>query len=168
MAIVQEIGLGDPNSNSYVSSQQVADYWAEREDYTYISDGDIIRAGQALDMYYANRYLSNQITLDQGMLWPRDLFIDNNGFKRDAGEIPKELQTAQIEMAMIEASGTSLVQVTSKEDDVKQESVNIGKGAVQESKTYFSPGTVNASESVAAFMASILHGRTSNNGVRIK
>ena len=104
MALVVEDGTGLPTANSYVSLAEVAAYHADRNHPAW---GSASTASQTAAAIAATRYLDTtypyenglRLSKDQGLLWPRKVAYDMEGFSLPA--IPPALKWAACELALV-------------------------------------------------------------------
>lgn len=146
--LVVEDGTGLVNANSYIDVAYADSYFTNKGDLVWdtytLADKEtyVFNAATAVDAKWGSAYRGTMWTSDQAMLFPRTTFIDGNGRKVAAQTIPKELKDTQCEMAFTEGAGTDLfIDPDSGSSNVKQTSSGVGRGAVEESVTYFSPTT---------------------------
>lgn len=109
-AIVVEAGEGDPFANSYVTLQEVRAYVKARNKESLFTDtrqaeANIIAAADFLQGI--NSFQGLPVWQEQSMLWPRTgVYLNEVLFADDA--IPANLKKAQIELAMLIASGVDI------------------------------------------------------------
>lgn len=97
MSIVVEDGSLVLNANSYVSEAELSAY-ATARGITISGDTEQLLI-RAMDYLESQSFLGDKYTEEQALQWPRvNVVID--GYLVDADEIPKELKTSQIEIAL--------------------------------------------------------------------
>ena len=102
MAIIVETGAIVADSNSYVTEAELTTYAADRGvTITGATDELLIRANDYLETL---NFKGNRYTKEQSIQWPRSgVWID--GFSVDVDEIPEDLKTAQLALAIEIDSG---------------------------------------------------------------
>ena len=171
MPLIVEDGSGIPGANSYVTLAEAEDYFALKGVTVDLIEADLVNATQYLDLMFGMAYNGRLADDDQSLLWPRTVFFDNLGRRRDANTIPNELKVATYEAAKL-SSNESLFTATNPESNVQAFSNSVD-GAVSESKTFFSP-TVTEEDfmrgRLRAYLSPILTtgGLSSLNGRRVK
>lgn len=90
MSLILETGEGVPDSNSYLSMTEAESILTDLGYDTFPSESDLVNASLYLDTYLDPA--SFILTEDQGMLWPREPFTDNQG--RTVEGIPKAIKRA--------------------------------------------------------------------------
>lgn len=116
MALVLEDGSQVVNSNSYISAADATTYisnynpsgldvWPTDQPS---QEAALLIAAQALEIIYAERYISERLFGLQNMLWPRYTFWDRNNKLVQMNTIPKELGYAQAELAILSLQGVDL------------------------------------------------------------
>jgi len=88
MAFIVEDGTGVPDSNSYLSVSEAETILTDLGYDTFPTESDLVNASLYVDMYIDPA--SFMLTEDQGLLWPRVKFTDNQG--REVEGIPKALK----------------------------------------------------------------------------
>lgn len=110
MAIIVETGEGLPNSNSYVTVDELGAYAADRLE-TLPAEGKealLIRSMDYLESI--KNYKGVRASAEQALAWPRTrVYVD--GFPLDAKRIPTLLKRAQMQLA-IEAMNYDLMPST--------------------------------------------------------
>lgn len=90
MSFLVESGSGDVGSTSYLSVIEAETILTDLGYDTFPSETDLINASLYLDMYLEPS--SFILTEDQGLLWPRVKFTDNQG--REVEGVPSALKRA--------------------------------------------------------------------------
>lgn len=120
MAIIVETGAIVADSNSYVAEAELTAYAADRG-VTIAGETDelLIKANDYLETL---NFKGNRYTKDQSLQWPRSgVYID--GFSVAMDEIPNDLKTAQLALAVeIDAGNDPLAPV---ERATKKEKVDV-------------------------------------------
>lgn len=112
MALIVEDGTGLPTANGNVSRAAADAYFKDRGNTTWsgvggsTKDGAIIEATQFLDASY--KWRGSKISREQGVDWPRVGVVDDEGFERASNSVPKEIEQATYELAVLRLSGVLL------------------------------------------------------------
>lgn len=136
MTLIIEDGSIVPTANSYVTDAEYVAY-AKARGKTIGASGTTreIELTKAIDYleYYRDEYKGLKVQRDQPLQWPRySVWVDS--FQLNSNEIPIELKKAQMEAAILEASGVSLAPSGTIENVQSQ---SLGPLSV----SYFSGGT---------------------------
>lgn len=128
MALIVENGTGVVNANSYVSYDDAVAYAEARGKDSLFTDEDKTTAWliTAMDYLQSIRNFQGLTTYtDQFLLWPRsNVYIDSVLFNKLL--VPKQLVSAQIELAIAQAQGISLfVNYQGNEQIVKRKKVDV-------------------------------------------
>ena len=120
MAIIVEDGSIVADSNSFVSEVELSTYAINRG-VTLSGDTDSLLL-KATDYLETLNYKGNRYTKDQSLQWPRSN-VSIDGFSVDVDEIPEDLKTAQLALALeIDAGNDPLAPV---ERATKREKVDV-------------------------------------------
>lgn len=127
--MIVEDGSGIINANAYIDVQFAKDYHEALGNAEFDVDEDlqeiaIIRATQALDLYYGPKYASYKITKEQGLAWPRRSFIGRDAIPVLANEIPIALKKATAELALQVVNGIDINE-TVPEGTIVEEKVKV-------------------------------------------
>lgn len=139
MAIIVEDGTQVANSNSYVTEAELTTFAAERG-VTIVGSNDqlLLRANDYLETL---NFIGDRLTKTQSIQWPRSN-AGINGFDIDEDEIPSELKTAQLYLALsIDAGNDPLATRTA---DVKREKVDVIEVEYQPGASTSSPYITSA------------------------
>jgi len=120
MAIIVEDGSIVAGSNSYITEAELATYAGDRGVTIAGTPAELIL--KATDYLETLSYKGNRYTKDQSLQWPRsNVWID--GFSVDVDEIPEDIKTAQLALALeIDAGNDPLAPV---ERATKKEKVDV-------------------------------------------
>ena len=120
MAIIVEDGTIVANSNSYVTELELTTYATDRGlTLTVATDVLLLKANDYLETL---TFKGSRYTKDQSLQWPRTgVYID--GFSVAMDEIPNDLKTAQLALAVeIDSGNDPLAPV---ERSIKKEKVDV-------------------------------------------
>lgn len=142
MTLTVEDGTGLVNADSYLSVDDATAYhtamgnssWANRPDLYELA---LRNATTVTDMRFGTNYRGLIATSTQSLLFPRTMFVDNNGKIINAYTIPQSLKNSVAELALTYINNNQvLITDVTKDDALQSENVDIG-GAVTEGKSYF-------------------------------
>lgn len=110
MAIIVEDGTGVINANSYVTYAEALAYAEARGKGTSFADDELTATFliRAVDYLQSVDFLGYPYWVDQELNWPRD-YIYVNGVRLAYDVIPKAIKSAQIEAALLIASGIDIM-----------------------------------------------------------
>ena len=124
LKFIIENGEGFTNANSYISLDDLKDYW-DTFGYIYSNYTDkalmqnIVKATRVIDSRYRNVFPGTRVTSSQGLEWPREnaYYVDDTEIAPDV--VPVEISSATAEMVYAAISGTATIQpVNSSEGPV--------------------------------------------------
>jgi len=120
MAIIVEDGSIVAGSNSYITEAELTAYASDRGVTIAGTPAELIL--KATDYLETLSYKGNRYTKEQSLQWPRsNVWID--GFSVEVDEIPEDLKTAQLALALeIDAGNDPLAPV---ERATKKEKVDV-------------------------------------------
>lgn len=154
MSLILETGEGIPDSNSYLSMTEAESILTDLGYDTFPSESDLINASLYLDTYLDPA--SFILTEDQGMLWPREPFTDNQG--RTVEGIPKAIKRA-VAIISMEFMEEDLFDI---EPAVISESY--GNSSVEFVAPQSKPGKV---VSLLSYLRSLCYGGSNTTSVRL-
>jgi len=142
MAVQFEVedGSGKSDSTSYVSVEDMKQYWENMGyDYLDLSDEQIEillnKATKILDGMLASKWPGVRKVRTQALQWPRTGALYPDGYRVLSDKVPKEIEEAIMEFAYVISSGVDVAPVDTDPGKIKSESVSVA-GAVSENKTY--------------------------------
>jgi hypothetical protein len=168
ITLILENGTGVTNANAYVDVAFVDDYsdtilgctW---KDNVSLQNLAIVNASRFIDMRYSSGMPAKMLTTTQGLLFPRTEFYDKQCNLIPAGTIPLQLKRAVAHAAIMFIEDKDLKLITDEDNNIKQKTVSIGSGAIQESITYFGPSNSNKYVIIDSYMHQIL--KSNNSGL---
>jgi len=128
MALIVEDGTGLPNAESYASVTEADAYFTARgqfDAWDAAEDKEVALrlAADHLTQAYRNRWAGSRATAVQAMDWPRvNVKMDGPSGVRDYRVIPRELKSAQIELALRALAGPLIADLGV---EVKRETVDV-------------------------------------------
>lgn len=169
MAFTVEDGTGVPAANAYADVSFVNDYHGDRNHGAWQTFGTsqkekaIIRATDYLEKRFSLKFKGHRSDpTGQSLSWPRrDVFDEDDYLLVHSDEIPKELKQATAEYAIRailigelapdpprQAQSQDFNTTTPQSGDIlrgplKKSSVNVGRGAVEQAKEYFTQQEIN-------------------------
>lgn len=139
---VVEDGTGLDDATSYLALDEFRQMWRNvGRDESTLSDDDVKtllnRSTRVIDAIGANRWPGWRVSEDQALDWPRTGAEYRDGRVIVSDAVPKEIETATSEAAYAIHTAVDLEPVIEGAGAVQSETVNVGRTAVMESKTYF-------------------------------
>lgn len=138
MALVVEDGTGIPTAESYSSVAEVAAYVAlyditgwDSNTTTDEKEVALRKATSYLDLVYGKNYKGSRNTKTQGLKWPRTGAVVNE-FEVEDNEIPKDLKTATMIVAVKMLNGEDFLPDLDSPEALIRERVKIGPIEVDE------------------------------------
>ncbi len=154
MSLILETGEGIPDSNSYLNVTEAETILTDLGYETFPSESVLINPSLYIDGYLDPS--SFILTEDQGLMWPRQAFTDNQG--RTVKGIPKALKRA-VAIIAVEFMEEDLFDV---EPSVISESY--GNSSVEFAYPQSKPGKV---VSQLAYLRSLGYGGSNTTSVRL-
>lgn len=154
MMIIED-GLGQQDSNSYVSVGEAQIYFANKGVSITITEQSLINATQYIDLTYGSVMNGKKTSYEQALEYPRTTFRDTDGFIIERGTLPKALKVSVFEAARL-ALTQDLFDTTSNEEDNILSKTQSVEGAVSQSITYSKPTNKNNKAGIGRFMRTIL------------
>lgn len=159
MALIVEDGSGLSNANSYATTQEALDYFADRGEIPTIQDSDMILATEFLDTVYGPSYRGMIMTQTQSLLFPRTAFYDKNGRKVEQGTVPLSLKTAEFQAAKLSSEGVILVTGPTAESQLSSFTKSV-EGAVSKSESYFAPVSRSQTSFISGYISPLIEGNS--------
>jgi hypothetical protein len=141
---IVEDGTQVANANSYISVNDADDYFTDinyQESWftkdTQERERSLMNGTQFIDNQYI--YIGTKASEEQGLQWPRENAIDNNGFEVDG--VPKNIKQATCEAAL-RTFNASLYTDISVKGNIKLEKVDVIEVEYFEGTTVTNPYTI--------------------------
>lgn len=135
MTLIVEDGTGLSTAESYVSVA-AADIYVPLHYATVPSSWSgantsrkeiaLRQAAQAMEARYRGRWIGSKVKETQALSWPRSGALDEDGFEIEDDALPQALKDAQVELALKEVAGDTLVADQTSPGTIESESVKVG------------------------------------------
>ncbi len=184
MAFVVEDGTGVAGSNAYIDIAFANSYHSDRGHNAWKTFATskrqtaVIRATDYIEKRFNLKFKGHRSDpTGQSLSWPRrDVFDEDDYLLVHSDEIPKELQQATAEYAIralliselapdppLPTQTQDFSNTTSQSGDItrgplKKTTVNVGRGAVEQAKEYFTQAEINQFSSRSAFAGGMVNG----------
>lgn len=154
MMIVED-GLGQVDSNSYVTQEEAQAYFTTKGIDVTITDESLINATQFIDVTYGAFFNGKKVSYEQALAFPRTKFRNTENFIVEQGTIPRDLKVAVYEAARLALTEDLFDTDSNEQDNILSKTQSV-EGAVSQSITYAKPTQQNQKASIGRFLRTIL------------